>query len=115
MKQSANGRAAKYTQAQRDAALFKVLHHIQGSAGRWAKERRRRFLMDEELRAAIAREFGLGGGALERGQPPVQYRGGQKPAVWFAIGNFGKPDLAGQALLDAARRVLALPPARPAA
>jgi N12 class adenine-specific DNA methylase len=87
-----------------DASLHHALHHVANAAERWA-ELQEAGATDEQLRAAIAREFGIDAGFSGPGEPGWRSKGGTNPRFWLGSGD-GKPTLKGTELLRAVRRLL---------
>lgn len=92
------------------AGLHRALHTFQDAKGKWS-ERRSVGLTDDELKKAIASEFGIAGGSSGPGRTPISYKGGADPAFWYNAhgGSREKPTLRGAALLRVAREVLDIP------
>jgi len=87
-------------------ALTAALTSTQGAAERWARLQESG-ATDAQLKAAIATEFGNGGG----GSNPASYyhEGGKQPKFWLGDSREGKPTLAGKALLAKVREVMGVP------
>ena len=86
------------------AALHHALHQIHGAAARWAALRTSGGATDEDLRTAIATEFGIMGGSSGPGQLQEIHRGGRNPHI-----EIGATTLKGSTLLRAVRALLQIP------
>ena len=86
------------------AALHHALHQVQGAAARWAALRTSGGATDEDLRTAIATEFGILGGSSGPGQLQETHRGGRNPHI-----EIGATTLKGSTLLRAVRALLHIP------
>jgi ParB/RepB/Spo0J family partition protein len=84
-----------------EKALHGALHHVQDAAERWSLWQENG-ATDKELTAAIAREFGLGGGSTQHGS--YRYKGGKSPE--FTWPDNGRVRLNGKRLLAKVREVL---------
>lgn len=96
------------TGEQLDWAVRFACHNTEHAEQRWA-ERRAFGLIDDELRAALDYELGLGGGYYSRDLPQVEYQGGADPRVGIRVGYGGEwRTMHGQELLRRVRRVLSI-------
>ena len=102
----AHKRLALYEPEKLAGALRAALHGFAGAEARWAKLKENG-ATDAQLKAAIATEFGNGGG----GSNPVSYyhEGGKQPKFWLGDSREGKPTLAGKALVAKVREVMGVP------
>ena len=91
-------------------ALAHALHMVSGAGARWAT-RRVAGLTDDQLRGAIAEEFGIYQGASGWRGPTWGAFGGEKPALYLGEWSHVRkgPKLEGAALIDATRRLLSIP------
>lgn len=90
-------------------ALMRSLCHFEGARNRWEKLRRRG-ATDAELMEAIRYEYYIQGGSSGPNMIPETHKGGRNPAVWIGqVIPKGKPTLAGRALIEKVRAVLAIP------
>lgn len=94
-----------------DAALFRALHSFANAEGRWARRvEGASGMTDDELRYAIAAEFGEHGGCAGPGITYADFRGGKNPRI--TLGRHDDPDqetLSGKALLSRVRKLLNIP------
>lgn len=92
------------------AALHRALHATQGAAERWAALAKRG-VTDAQLKMALGGEWQGGPGHAGDGCH-YSTRGGKEPYFWFDANDvtspFGKPTLAGKALLGAVRKLLGI-------
>lgn len=94
-----------------DAGLRRALHSFQDADKRWAKLREAG-ATDAEIKKQISFEFNISGSSGGPGWKFVSYRGGENPAFWYdSMSPAGKPTLSGKPLIDAVRRVMAIPQA----
>lgn len=83
-----------------DKSLYGALHMVSGGGERFAALRATG-ATDQQMKEAIAREFGLWGSGSGMGE----YKGGQNPQ-WWPDGRTRSKPIQGKALIQAARRVL---------
>lgn len=92
-----------------DGLLYRALHRYLLSGERWA-ELRKRGAGDADLLARVNEEFGHFGYFVHfgSGEAAATFDAGKNPRLWRGTPT-GPPAIEGQALIDAARRVLRIP------
>jgi hypothetical protein len=93
-----------------DIALRAALLTRRGAFGRW-RRRRARGLDDVAMSEAISREIVSGARAETPETPAYETRGGSAPELWLGGRDGRRPDLKGDELVAAARRVMGVAPA----
>jgi hypothetical protein len=97
-----------------EECLLGALRRHRGMIDEW-QVGRERGVTNEQLKAIISREWGLGGGTSGPGHVREYHKGGANPRFWFnSYGPYGVPTLQGAALLTKARELLQLPFPQPA-
>lgn len=65
---------------------------------------------NEQIKAQLSWQFGLGGSYTNHDVNGVAYKGGANPSVWFGVASsIGRPSIGGMKLIHTARELLSIP------
>jgi hypothetical protein len=96
------------TPEKRDVVLRSALHSFAKAQSRW-EAIQKYGATDEELTRQIANEFGIQGGSSGP-YGGYEIKGGKNPRIWFGmLGGKDRASLSGKKLIDAVRRIMAVP------